>query len=323
MVPARRSLAGLGLVVNINYIAAALVDLSGDVVVEAVRQGDYRLSAPAEVLAELRSMTGRLLDHPDAENLRIAGAYVGIPGLIEAATGLLTVAPNLNWYQVPVAELLDLDSVIGDRRIGNGIMQVGVANDAKLAALAEVNLGAVDTFLYVSADQGIGGAIVVNGELFGGQHGWSGEIGHVVVDPAGPACGCGAYGCLEVYASLAGLMSVAGLPPTAPIAMLVSRLEDDDAAALAALEQAKWSLGAVLADMVNVFDISTVVIGGELIPLVPYLEESLTAQINHRVLSAPYVAPVVTASQIGQYPALIGAAREGLRAVIEGPALWV
>jgi predicted NBD/HSP70 family sugar kinase len=323
LVPARRSVAGLGLVVNINYIAAALVDLSGEVIAEAVRQGDYRASDPAEVLAELREMTGRLLEHEEAASLRIAGAFVAVPGLVEPDSGVVTIAPNLNWSQVPVIELLDLDSIVGERKAGISPFRVRVANDAKLAALAEVNSGTSDTFIYVSAEQGIGGAVVVHGELFRGQHGWSGEIGHVIVDPAGPPCGCGASGCLEVYAGRNGLMAAAGLPASSTMGMLVARIEDGDERALVALKQASRSLGAVLSDLVNVFDISTVIIRGELIPLVPHLAEDLTAQLNHRVLSAPYVAPTVEASRMGTYPALLGAAREALRGVITDPALWV
>ena len=198
-----------------------------------------------------------------------------------------------------------------------------LANDAKLAALAEVETGAEDSFIYVSADQGIGGAVVVNGELYGGKHGWSGEVGHVIVDPAGPACGCGASGCLETYAARSALLSAAGLPPSASMASLTSRIDDGDELALAALERARRSLGTVLSDMINVFDIPTIILGGELLDLVPYLEDDLSEQLNYRVLSAPYVEPTVRASQVGAYPALVGAAREVLREVIDDPSLWV
>ena len=323
LVPAKRSMAGLGLVINTNYIAAALVDLAGEVVVEAIREGDFRDSDPERVVGDLREMVARLLLHDDARGLRVAGAYVAVPGLVDRETGELTVAPNLNWTNVPIVETLALESVLAKHRPEGGALVVRLANDAKLAALAEVETGAEDSFIYVSADQGIGGAVVVNGELYGGKHGWSGEVGHVIVDPAGPACGCGASGCLETYAARSALLSAAGLPPSASMASLTSRIDDGDELALAALERARRSLGTVLSDMINVFDIPTIILGGELLDLVPYLEDDLSEQLNYRVLSAPYVEPTVRASQVGAYPALVGAAREVLREVIDDPSLWV
>jgi predicted NBD/HSP70 family sugar kinase len=330
LVPATRTVAGLGLQINPNYLAAALIDLSGAVVAESIKPGDYRGSDPATACAELRELAQLTLDSPDAVGMRVAGAYLAVPGLVEAETGILRVAPNLKWEQVPVVELLNIESLVlpptpwsTDPDYAKTPLRLMVANDAKLAALAEVQAAGSDSFIYLACDQGIGGAIVVRGELYGGSHGWSGEMGHVIVDPSGPRCSCGAQGCLEVYASKAPLMIAAGLSARAPISELTQAIDDGVAAALVARDQAAKSLGTVLSDLINVFDLPTVIIGGELLELVPYIEEALTAQLNYRVLSAPYVTPEVKASSVGLYPSLVGAGREVLRRVIEDPALFL
>jgi len=330
LVPATRTVAGLGLQINPNYLAAALIDLSGQVVAQTVKRGDYRGSDPVIVCAELRQLAQQTIDSPDAAGMRVAGAYLAVPGLVEANTGTLRVAPNLGWEQVPIVEILNIESLVlpptkwsSDPDYQKTPLWVMCANDAKLAALAEIEAAGNDSFIYLACDQGIGGAIVVGGELYQGSHGWSGEMGHVIVDPAGLACSCGARGCLEVYASKTALMVAAGLPKRGSISQFIEAIDDGNPKAVAALTQATKSLGAVLSDLINVFDVPTIIIGGELLELVPYIAQDLTAQLKYRVLSAPFVTPQVKASSVGMFPALVGAGREVLRRVIEDPALFL
>ena len=84
---------------------------------------------------------------------------------------------------------------------------------------------------------------MVDGTVFGGRHGWSGEIGHTVVDPAGPRCRCGAFGCLEQYAGKDALMRSAAMDLDLPVESLIDAAEAGDAAALAALASAagRWA----------------------------------------------------------------------------------
>jgi len=330
LVPATRTVAGLGLQINPDYLAAALIDLSGQVVAEVVHYAEYRNSDPAATCAELRNLAQQVIDSPEAAGMRIAGAYLAVPGLVDGSAGIIRVAPNLGWEDVPVGELLNLEALVlpptnwsVSPEYEKTPLWLEIANDAKLSALAELQAAGTDSFIYVSSEKGIGGAIVVRGELFGGSHGWSGEMGHVIVDPAGPECSCGARGCLEVYAGKTALMQAAGLPKRGRIEQLVAAFKAGDPKAIAAMESATKSLGTVLSDLINVFDIPTIIIGGELQELVPYIIESLTEQLNYRVLSAPFVTPQVKASSVGVHPALIGAGREVLRRIIEDPALFL
>lgn len=325
LVPAPRSVVGLGLEVNVDYLGARVLDLTGDVVTERVVPGALHDSDPALVLGRLGELAREVSDGVTAAGMTVAGARLALPGLVDPRTGLLEVAPNLGWSSLEPVPLLGL-----------GDLDVRVANEAKLAALAELaggtDLAAPDSFIFVSGDVGIGAAIVVDRTLFLGERGWNGEIGHVVVDPAGPRCSCGAFGCLEQYAGKEAMMRAAGLPPDAPLAALVAQLSDGDTqpadgdtqpAGDRATMPAGRALGSALADFVNLFDVSTIVLGGAYTELLPWLRADVEAVLDDRVLAAPFVDLQVRAAQAGPQAALTGGAREVLRAVLADPAAWV
>lgn len=314
LVPAPRSVVGLGLEVNVDYLGVRVLDLTGDVVTERVVPGALHDSDPTVVLGRLGDLAREVSDGVAAAGMTVAGARLALPGLVDPRTGLLEVAPNLGWSSLEPVPLLGL-----------GDLDVRVANEAKLAALAELagdaDLAAPDSFIFVSGDVGIGAAIVVDRALFLGERGWNGEIGHVVVDPAGPRCSCGAFGCLEQYAGKEAMMRAAGLPPDAPLEALVTLLSD--AGADAAVLPAGRALGSALADFVNLLDVSTIVLGGAYTELLPWLRADVEAVLDDRVLAAPFVDLQVRAAQAGPQAALTGGAREVLQAVLADPSAWV
>jgi predicted NBD/HSP70 family sugar kinase len=311
LVPAPRSVVGLGLEVNVDYLGARVLDLTGDVVAEQVVPGALHDSDPAVVLGRLGEIAREVADGVTASGMTVAGARLALPGLVDPRTGLLEVAPNLGWSSLDPVPLLGL-----------GDLPVRIANEAKLAALAELaggtDVAAPDSFIFVSGDVGIGAAIVVDRELFLGERGWNGEIGHVVVDPAGPRCSCGAFGCLEQYAGKEAMMRAAGLAPSSPLAALVARLAQDRATL-----PAGRALGSALADFVNLLDVATIVLGGAYTELLPWLRADVEEVLADRVLAAPFVDLDVRAAQAGPHAALTGGAREVLQAVLAAPAAWV
>ena len=311
LVPAARSVVGIGLEVNVDYIGASVMDLTGDIVDERVEPGSFHDSDPAQVLPRVGALARELAQAAGADGMRVAGARLALPGLVDARTGLLQVAPNLGWSTLDPGPLLGLD------------MPVEVANEAKLAALAELTGDVAPSFLYVSADVGIGGAVVVKGQLFLGERGWNGEIGHVRVDPAGPRCGCGSFGCLEQYAGKEAVNRAAGLPPESPVEALVRALEARDPAALAAMQRASAALGSALADFVNLIDVGSIVLGGAYTTLLPWMRDDVESLLADRVLSAPFAPIELRAAAAGPYAAMAGGAREVLRDVLASPADWV
>lgn len=326
LAPAPRSLVGLGLEVNVDYLGGRVLDLTGAVVAEHVDPDDLHDSDPAEVLARLGRIAQDLLATVRADGMTVAGARLALPGLVDTRAGRLEVAPNLGWSHLDPVRLLGLDPDV----------PVEIGNEAKLAALAQASRGVVpddapdpgsdpapSTYLYVSGDVGIGSAIVVDRRLFHGRHGWTGEVGHVVVDPRGPRCRCGATGCLEQYAGKDALLRGAGLPVDAPVDALVAALDAAEPGALAVVERAGTALGSALADYVNLVDIDTVLLGGIYPALLPYLRSAAEAELRTRVLAAPWTDVVLLPAPVGDHAALTGGAREVLRGVVEDPSAWV
>ncbi|WP_242496402.1 ROK family protein [Xylanimonas protaetiae] len=312
LVPASRSVVGIGLEVNVDYLGASVMDLTGEVVDERVEPGAFHDSDPSVVLPRVGVLARELAATAAAEGMRVAGARLALPGLVDARSGLLRVAPNLGWSSLDPVPLLGL-----------GDLHVGVANEAKLAGLAELTGDVAPSFLYVSADVGIGAAIVVDGQLFLGERGWNGEIGHVRVDPQGPRCGCGSFGCLEQYAGKEAVNRAAGLPLESPVEALVRALEARQPQAEAALHRAGTALGSALADFVNLVDVGTVVLGGAYTTLLPWMRDDVGGVLADRVLSAPFSPVELRPAVAGPYAAMAGGAREVLRDVLASPADWV
>jgi len=309
----------VGVDVGGTKILAVLTDADGALHAEARRATPPAADAPgvvvadtvAEVLDDLAVAAGR-----DLSDLPLG---VGVPGML-SLDGVLVAAPNL-----PSASGADLGAVLSARLPGRPTV---LANDADAAAVAEHRLGAgrgIDDFVLVALGTGIGGGVVANGRLVRGRGGFAGEIGHVVVNPAGPRCPCGRRGCWERYASGAG---VARLSREAAIAgrltALVARLGDPEAVrgedvthaaaagdreALAVLEEVGWWLALGLANLAAVLDPARFVLGGGLSEaselLLPPTRRHLVGLLEAGERRPPIE---VVAAELGSRAGAIGAA---------------
>lgn len=323
--PARRTLAGLGVEVNVDFMAARAQDLTGTVLAETIFEGDYQASDPAEVLHAAGELAAGIAQQAIDAGARMVGTVLALPGLVASDQRLL-LAPNLGWKDIDAAELL---GTAGREHIFGHF--VTVANEAKLAALAVAQElaeadGQEQTFLYVSAQTGIGSAVVVDGLVEEGPHGWAGELGHMSVEPSGPECGCGSCGCLEVYAGKHALLEAAGLEPTARAQDLIELVEANGNGAEeahAAIDRAGWALGVALSGAMNVLDVHDIVLGGEFGPLTAQLRRRIEQQLDRRVLASPWAEFRVRESGSGLAPAASGGAMRALRAVVEAPQDWM
>lgn len=317
LVPASGTVAGVGMEVNVDYIGVRAVDIAGRVLSERVEIDDFRHSDPVAVLDRLARMAGRVIAALSVDGVRIAGTAVALPGLVDRITGPLRVAPNLGWRDVDVVGLMTAHPVL------EGFPPI-LANEANLAARAEAHARRAagrPSFVYVSGEVGIGGAIVLDGEIFLGRHGWSGEIGHMLVDPFG-ARGAG-QGSLEELAGQDALMAGAGLDLLQPIARLVDAAKAGDPAALGSLRRGAQALGIALANVVNIVDVGEVVLGGMFAPLFPYLRDTVVEQLERGVIFAPWSPLHVSEALAGEYPAMTGAALAALRTVVADPGGWM
>ncbi len=326
LTPSRGSVIALGLEVNISYLAARAVDLTGAVVADARQPGDFAQSDPVATLGHLASL-GRqvlaeamtadaLIDGPARRVApRLAGAGLALPGLVSGDA--LALAPNLGWRDLPLttllAQLTDLNPVL-------------VANEADLAAFAVANPrpGASEgpaSFVYVSGEVGIGAGIIIDHHPLSGAHGWSGEIGHICADPSGPLCSCGASGCLEAYLGLRALARRSGLPEgSTPTDVLVAA-RGGSAPARRAIAEGGAALGRALAAVINTVDIPEVILGGIVAEIGEELIPTASAELHTRVLQSAWSEPSISiaAPESSAGLAVTGAAHRVLQRVVDDP----
>lgn len=301
--------AGLGLEVNVDYLAAVVTDLGGNPRYRHVVTRDNRGSSPAEVTAvvdELRNLATAAHEAAAEQGLVLAGVGIAVPGSVVGDQ--VIAAPNLHWSGV------DLVGRLGPALAATPF-GVRVDNEANLAALGELWFGgqAPADFVHVSGEIGIGGGIVLGGRLFDGAHGRAGELGHVVLDPAGPECSCGGRGCLERLAGQEAIIARAGV---ADRAELLARCEAGDGRAVGAVREAGERLGVALASVANLLDPEAAVLGGLFAELAPWLRPGVEDALR-RHLSAP---PRIVTSRLGAEAAVRGAAGSVIRRVIADPA---
>lgn len=295
----------LAVSVEVDGVDAVVTGLDGQVVRRSRRRRDHRGLDPeavfgraARTVAILAARTGR----------PFAGAGIAVPGPVHGSDGaaVLLRAPNLPRLDgCRPAEHADA--------LGGVPLLVG--NEASLGALA--HLGQADDFVYVSADVGIGGGIVVDGRVLPGARGVAGEIGHVVIERDGRRCGCGGTGCVEVYAGLPALLGDAG---AADVAALRTAARAGDPAATGALARAGTALGTALTSVLHVVDVGTVVLGGSYAELGTWLAPAVRAELVRRgVATGPDVAVVV--SPHGRAATVTGTARAVADRVLGEPDL--
>ncbi|MEU8470288.1 ROK family transcriptional regulator [Streptomyces sp. NPDC029006] len=304
-----RGPAGIGAEIGVDHLAVCAVDLRGEVRARADLRGTNRGRAPEPVTEELAALIRQVVAEAERAGLWPAGLAIAVPGLVARDGHTVVRAPNLDWHDTDLAPLMP------------GGWPLTVDNEANFGALAELWLGAgtPGDFLHVSAEIGIGAAVVVDGRLLRGTRGFAGELGHVPVRPDGPPCPCGGRGCLEQYAGEEAVRRAAGLEPREDlVGLLAERAEEGDERVRAALREAGTALGIALTGAVNLLDPETVVMGGALAGLSPWLLPSLETELTGRTAGP---ACPVTVSRLGPQGPLLGAAHSVVRAVLDDPAV--
>lgn len=246
----------VGVKVSNAAIYAVLTDLKGEVVDTAESAlPDTRVDTVLDLLA------ARIQALSLGSATAIAGVGVSLPGAVDHERGIVTFSPLLDWQEVPLA------TALGDR-VG---LPVVVENDVNAFAAAEAWFGRgheARDFLVVTLGRGVGLGIVIGGELYRGPQGGAGELGHVVLDPSGPAGLHSGPGTVESLISDSALAErararVPGFPADGSVETLVERASAGDRDAQVLLEEAGAWLGRTLAMLANVFAPSLVVLAGE------------------------------------------------------------
>jgi predicted NBD/HSP70 family sugar kinase len=237
-----------------------------------------------------------------------------IPGLADPNAGTWVSSSFLGIYNLPIAEIVH-------DKFG---FPVFIDNDCRACALAEKWVGTCtncNDFLYITLSNGVGGALVLNGDLYYGAFGNAGEVGQCVVVEDGRLSENGSRGILEMYAATRGVIknyleangeeTINGEPPNGES---ISRLAaDGDAAALRAFELEGYYLGKVIADACNLLDLQNVIIGGGLSLAFEYYQKTLEETVKKNTFPRKTSNIVITPTILGYDGALIGAAALAIR----------
>ncbi|WP_329110398.1 ROK family protein [Micromonospora sp. NBC_01699] len=316
----------LGVAINVDYLGVHGTDLAGRALVERRIPFDATRGGQDRCVPALTEVIRDALDDLERLGATPVGVTVAVPGLVDVARGTVVLAPNLDWHDLPLATRLTAALPAG--------LRVVVDNDANLAALAEHTYGVAAgsrDLVYLTGEVGVGGGVISDGRLLRGNDGFSGEVGHLPVDPAGRRCGCGRTGCWETKVGLAELVRAItpdrayGLDPgplrvpEERVAELHRRLAAGDPVALAAAAEVGRWLGLGGAILVNLVNPRVLVLGGYFATLADWLIPAARAELDRLAVAGPAAPCRFVASDLGFTAAARGAAGVVVDRVIADP----
>jgi predicted NBD/HSP70 family sugar kinase len=282
-------------------VKVAVVDLAGRVAEK--REKHFGKSAAwSEMVAALGDFSQEL-----GERYPVAGLGVAAPGIV-SPEGMLHYASLQDWHNLPLRE--DCEAVF------SGI--VAVENNVRAMALGEYWFGAgeqLQNLIMVRIGGGVGSGIVLDGQIFRGDLGAAGEIGHMTVEPGGPKCSCGNLGCLEAVAAVPVLLEKFGGSETD----LAAALARADQRAGAIVEEAGEALGIALANLINLLSPRLIVLSCPLEELLTSLLPIVRRVVQRRSISWQRGRVAIVASDHGQNASVVGAATLILSRLLSQP----
>lgn len=282
-------------------IAVGLVSESGAVLgrIETPTDPDGEAAvAVAQITDQLHQLITRV---PGAG--RLNGIGIGCTGPVDPLTGLLgRIEFLLNWEGFNLVQALSQAFNVS----------VALENDADAAALGEAAWGAgraAKRFIYLTISTGIGGGLVLDGQLYRGVEGAHPEMGHHVIDPNGPLCFCGAHGCWESLASGPALAKRAGLPTAWQVCE--AALQGDPSALAAVADEGRY-LGLGLANLITLFTPDVIALGGGVMESHNLFWTAIHETIQQNCGLVPFEKTHIVRAALGADTGLIGAARTWL-----------
>lgn len=304
----------IGLDVDVDNILFILMDITGKVVFE--RSVALTENTPDGAALTASACIRDIMHEYSIEKERLLGIGISVPGMVDASSHRIVLAPNLGWEDV------DFGGILKE----HVNLPVYVENEAMASAICENWLGSCQgdsNFVCVNIKSGIGAGIFTGGRPYRGTDGSAGEVGHIVVDESGLRCGCGNYGCLETIAStgriiekarrlvidgtmstLKGLDNVSGIR----ICDVADAARAQDEAALGLLNEAAAYIGIALSNLVNTLNPSKIVIGKDFTVYGDLVMDTLRSVIDRKALKRTAAGVEIIVSEIGERVSTLGAA---------------
>lgn len=307
----------LAVELEVDSMAVATVGLGGHIFEKLRVANTTGPQRPRDTVAHLARLSAPLLDALPVGH-SFAGVGVAVAGVVRRSDGFVHVAPNLEWSNVALAEMITEEM---------GFERVMMANEADLGALAEYRRGTIGHerhLIFVAGEVGVGIGIIYDGRPMLGASGYAGEAGHTMVNPTGRRCRCGAIGCWETEVGEEALARLAGLQPDSGrediVGEILRRAHSGDREAFSALSQLGRWLGVGVGNLINMFNPDLVVIGGFFQELYPFLEQAIRDAAQETALTAPWLSCSIRRTSLGMDSALIGASELVLAEMISDPS---
>ncbi|MBI5030316.1 MAG: ROK family transcriptional regulator [Chloroflexi bacterium] len=283
----------IGAEIGVDFISVVLTNFAVEVHWRHQEQTSHLPNQEA-ILQRTLAIIHAALDHAKRDGQQILGLGLGVPGLVDVQSGALLFAPNLGWRDVKLRELLEHEFNF----------PIYVDNEANLAALGESRFGVArgcKNVLFITSGRGLGGGIVLNGDVWTGAIGLAGEVGHMTIALDGPQCNCGNRGCWETLVTEGAVYRFVREALTAgqksflsdlthgdldqlTIPLVVQAARSQDPVALDALKKTGQYLGVGLANLINAWNPEMIVLGGNLSLASEFLLPEINQVIEARSL---------------------------------------
>jgi predicted NBD/HSP70 family sugar kinase len=303
--------------IEVDRLRAARVGLGGHILDrrETDRPRGMQVVDAVQPLAEFVHAMRQSV--PD--DARYVGTGLAVAGMVRRADGVVRLAPTIGWVEEPVGAALSAE--LGEA----GRLTVG--NHADVSALVEHSRGAAigcENVIYLYGDVGVGGGIIAGGRRITGHGGYSGEVGHMVVNPQGRRCSCGSRGCWETEIGEYALLSLAGRENEsgrdAVLDVVEAAMRGDHTAQRAVRQVGDW-IGFGVGNLVNIFNPEAVIFGGTLRDVYLVAAAQIRSRLNAIALPACREHIRLRTPELGTDAALIGAAELAFEHLLDDPLL--
>ncbi len=318
----------IGIYIGSKNVDMIMANLNADIICSNSIENDSSISGE-EVLEKIKCKAKQWLQ--EYTDKKILGIGVGVHGLVKSQDGILVYAPNLGWENLPIKN--ELEQALN--------LPVFIDNDVRTMTLGESWFGSaleVSNFIFVYIGYGIGGSIVIDNQLYRGIAEGAGEIGHTTIEANGPKCSCGNYGCLQSLASEQAMLSSIkkhisegresiisewindDICRISPEIIVKAALHNDKLALEVIKEKSKY-LGIGIANLINTFNPSLVIINGRISKLDKIVLDCIQEEVGKRSLKYMQHSTSITFSRLNEEAVLKGAVALVLSETFQNPEI--
>lgn len=306
----------LGLDLGGTKILTGLADNKGKIITRSRRDTEAEFGED-KIIKNMIKTIKDVLNQSNVNKNQIKALGIGSPGPLDAKKGIIIENSNLPWKNVPLVK--KIESALGIKTL--------LKNDANAAALGEKWFGAgkdVDNLVYLTISTGVGGGAIINKRLFTGVNDNACELGHTIIDPNGPLCGCGNHGCLEAFAAGTSIAKRAREAAAAGRSKKLLDLADNiisdidavicaqaayqgDQVAKDIFQNAGYYLGLGLGNVINIFNTEMIILGGGVMKASDLFLDKALATMKEVALTGSLEKVTVKEAELGSDIGLMGA----------------